>query len=181
MLKNQKGLTLIEVLITIGLIGFVIVLVNQMYHTQFRSVKVTEEKSKLATEAREIQTTITNLAMESVGVSKVTVDGIDTIGDQQLNQGDVIEVVLTFLDKPDVTIKYDREKQTLTLNQRVISERMVNFDVTALGVNYEETDSIQLSLQLQSTVLRQTLNQESVFIVTFRNKDSSLSDTRLNK
>lgn len=177
MLKNQKGLTLIEVLITIGLIGFVIVLVNQMYHTQFRSVKVTEEKSKLATEAREIQTTITQLAMESVGILKVTVDGVDETNNQQLNQGKVIEVVLAFLDKPDVSIKYDREEQTLTLNQRVLSERMIDFDVSPLGASYEEADSIQLSFGLQSTVLRQVVNEELDCMIMFRNKELSLSET----
>lgn len=171
MLKNQKGLTLIEVLITIGLIGFVIVLINQAYHTQFRSVKVTEERSKLTAEARDIQTTLTHLALESVGISQVKVDGQDIVNNQQLTEGNVIELVLTFLDKPEVTIQYEKHNQTLTLNQRELSQRVADFDVRPLSGSYQQTHSMEISLQLQSTVLRQVVKEELTFIVHLRNKE----------
>lgn len=110
MLKNQRGLTLIELLITLALVGLVIGVANQVYVTQFQSFKVTQEKSKLMKEAREIQTQISNLAMESSGIIELKLDDVSYKEKECLDEGTIIELVLEHPQYDDkVFIKYDKK------------------------------------------------------------------------
>lgn len=172
MLKNQKGLTLIEVLITLLLIGLVIGVMNQIYLTQFQSFKVTQEKSKLMKEAREIQTQISNLAMESSGIIELKLDDVSYKEKECLDEGTIIELVLEHPQYDDkVFIKYDKKDQTLTLNQDELSQQMIEFQIFSLRGKYVETKSINIKLVLQSNRLRQTVNYETEFTIMFRNKE----------
>lgn len=171
MLKNQRGLTLIELLITLALVGLVIGVANQVYVTQFQSFKVTQEKSKLMKEAREIQTQISNLAMESSGIIELKLDDVSYKEKECLDEGTIIELVLEHPQYDDkVFIKYDKKDQTLTLNQDELSQEMIEFQIFSLGGKYVETKSINIKLVLQSNRLRQTVNYETEFTIMFRNK-----------
>lgn len=171
MLKNQKGLTLIELLITLALIGLVVSVVNQIYLTQFQSFKVTEEKARLMKEAREIQTKITNLAMESSGITELKLDNVSYKEKEILDEGTIIELVLNHPQYGDILIRYDKTAQTLTLNQDELSQEMTGFQILSLDGTYGDAKSINIKLSLQSKRLRQTVNYEIEFTVTFRNKE----------
>lgn len=171
MLKNQKGLTLIELLTTLALIGLVVSVVNQIYLTQFQSFKVTEEKARLMKEAREIQTKITNLAMESSGITELKLDNVSYKEKEILDEGTIIELVLNHPQYGDILIRYDKTAQTLTLNQDELSQEMTGFQILSLDGKYGDAKSINIKLSLQSKRLRQTVNYEIEFTVTFRNKE----------
>lgn len=170
MLKNQKGLTLIELLITLALIGLVVSVVNQIYLTQFQSFKVTEEKARLMKEAREIQTNITNLAMESSGIIELKLDNVSYKEKESLDEGTIIELVLNHPQYGDILIRYDKTAQNLTLNQDELSQEMTGFQIFSLGETYKDSKSINIKLVLQSNRLRQTVYYETEFTITFRNK-----------
>ena len=170
-LKNQKGLTLIELLITLALIGLVVSVVNQIYLTQFQSFKVTEEKARLMKEAREIQTKITNLAMESSGITELKLDNVSYKEKEILDEGTIIELVLNHPQYGDILIRYDKTAQTLTLNKDELSQEMTGFQILSLDGTYGDAKSINIKLSLQSKRLRQTVNYEIEFTVTFRNKE----------
>ena len=55
---------------------------------------MTEEKAKLLKEAKEIQTNITNLAMESSGIIELKLDDVSYKEKDSLDDGTVIELVL---------------------------------------------------------------------------------------
>lgn len=170
MLKNQKGLTLIELLITLALIGLVVSVVNQIYLTQFQSFKVTEEKARLMKEAREIQTKITNLAMESSGIIELKLDNVSYKEKESLDEGTIIELVFNHPQYGDILIRYDKTAQTLTLNKDELSQEMTGFQILSLDGTYKNTKSINIKLVLQSNRLRQTVYYETEFTITFRNK-----------
>lgn len=171
MLKNQKGLTLIEVLITLLLIGLVIGVMNQIYLTQFQSFKVTQEKSKLMKEAMEIQTQISHIAMEASGIIEIQLDDVSYKEKESLDEGTMIEVVLNHSQYDEVLIRYDKINQTLTLNQTEISQKISGFQIFSLDGTYENANSINIKLVLQSNRLKQTVNYETEFTVMFRNKE----------
>ena len=171
MLKNQRGLTLIEVLITLALIGLVVSVINQIYLTQFQSFKVTEEKAKLLNEAKEIQINITNLVMESSGIIELKLDNVSYKEKDSLDDGMVIELVLNHPQYGETLITYDKIAQTLTLNQDELSQDITGFQIFSLDGVYKDAKSINIKLSLQSKRLRQTINYETEFTVTFRNKE----------
>lgn len=170
LLKNQKGLTLIEILITLALIGLVVGVVNQIYLTQFQSFKVTEEKAKLLKEAKEIQTNITNLAMESSGIIELKLDDVSYKEKDSLDDGTIIELVLNHPQYGNILISYDKIAQTLILNQDELSQDITGFQILSLGGVYKDAKSINIKLSLQSKRLRQTVNYETEFTLMFRNK-----------
>ena len=171
LLKNQKGLTLIEVLITLALIGIVVSVVNQIYLTQFQSFKVTEEKARLMNEAKEIQINITNLVMESSGIIELKLDNVSYKEKDSLDDGMVIELVLNHPQYGETLITYDKVAQILTLNEEELSHMMNGFQILSLDGAYKDAKSINIKLSLQSKRLRQTVNYETEFTVTFRNKE----------
>ena len=171
LLKNQRGLTLIEILITLALIGLVVSVVNQIYLTQFQSFKVTEEKARLMNEAKEIQINITNLVMESSGIIELKLDNVSYKEKDSLDDGMVIELVLNHPQYGETLITYDKVAQILTLNEEELSHMMNGFQILSLDGAYKDAKSINIKLSLKSKRLRQTVNYETEFTVTFRNKE----------
>ena len=171
LLKNQRGLTLIEILITLALIGLVVSVVNQIYLTQFQSFKVTEEKGKLLKEAKEIQEIITKIGLESSGIVEIQANN-----ESFLEKNEIIPPVsiqklslMTSNSKKNV-LTYDESKQTISLNGNNLSEKVIGFYVYSLNGTYQETKAINVKLMLQSKYLRKTINYETEFTVMFRNK-----------
>ena len=171
MLKNQKGLTLIELLITLALIGLVVSVVNQIYLTQFQSFKVTEEKSKLLKEAKEIQDIITKIGLESGGIVEIQANGMSYLEETDIvPDSNTQKLSLITSDSNQNLFTYDESTQTLSLNENNLSEKVMGFYVYSLNGKYKNTKAINIKLMLQSKHLRQPVNYETEFTVTFRNK-----------
>lgn len=169
MLKNQKGLTLIELLVTLGLIIFVIGVINQVYMTQSQSFKITEEKSKLTKEAKEIQNIITNIAMESSGIEEIKINETSYLEHDEIPLASNIEELVLQLSESTEFI-YDQEDHTLSLGDTSLSDKVTGFSVSSLSGTYEETKAINIKISLQSKRLRKTIDYDTEFTVTFRNK-----------
>lgn len=172
MLKNQKGLTLIELLITLALIGLVVSVVNQIYLTQFQSFKVTEEKSKLLKEAKEIQDIITKIGLESSGIDDIWANDTSCLEETNIvPHSNTQKLSLITSNSNRNLFTYDESTQTLSLNGNNLSEKVMGFYVYSLKGTYQETKAINIKLMLQSRRLRQMVNYETEFTVTFRNKE----------
>lgn len=171
LLKNQKGLTLIELLITLALIGLVVGIINQVYLTQFQSFKVTEEKAKLIKEAKEIQDIITKIGLESSGIDDIWANNRSFLKENQIEpHSSTQQLSLMTSNSKQNLFKYDESTQTIYLDGDKLSEKVIGFYVYSLNGTYQETKAINVKLMLQSKHLRKTINYETEFTIMFRNK-----------
>lgn len=172
MLKNQRGLTLIELLMALSLTGLIIMLAVQVYITQSSNFKVSQEQARLISEAQYIQERLVTIALQSQGIEEIWSESEDLLGVTSSNQ-DIKLLRFKTLDSIDRVFNYDETNRCLSLGTEILSNHVQSFQVKVLDNNtttYQNAKSIEVELVLKSSSLKVPIEHSTTIIVTFRNK-----------
>lgn len=172
MLKNEKGLTLIELLMALSLTGLIVMLAVQVYMTQSSSFKVSQEKAKLISEAQYIQERLTTIGLQSQGIEEIAIEGVSLLG-QVSSEKDITLLQFKTSDEADRIFNYDLATQQLFFGTELLSDQVESWKVKVLGgshISYQQAHSIEIELNLKSTRLRFPVEHNTTISITFRNK-----------
>lgn len=162
--KDNKGFTMIELLIAIGIMSVVIVTVGTLMTTSSRTFNALGTETKLQSEAQLVANSISNLAMDSISANSTAPSDIPDSSDYNLASGKAL-VLKNNVDKSRYTIvcnpsenKLYYYKQTINADdslgsysdKSLLAENVHDFSVNTSRVDTENIIDFTLTYERKS-------------------------------
>lgn len=157
--KNKKGITLIELIITLGLIGIIIALVFSFFFTNKKTLNKVEVKSDLQYEAKVILESVSKYAM-----SATKVDYVKSGGDLSL---------ITFTLIPDSnndakTAEFKISGSNISLSTKkqdgsIINHSDLSSNLKEVIVSESKSESIDIDLTMEYKGIEYEVTESYVF------------------
>ncbi len=164
--NSRKGITLIELIITLGLIGVITGLVFSFFFSNKRTLSNVEIKSDLQYEAKEVLNKISKYAMEATGVEYDEFSSKIQFSILGSNEKVVFEV------KNGIATK-DGEKIVLTGNEITfgngsLADETISTSFQSIAISGEKDKNIEVKLTLEKKGVTYTVSDN----FGFRNSSS---------
>lgn len=197
MKKNNKGMTVAEVLIAMAVMTVVMGIIYGLYFSNTKTISKNELKAMIQTDAQYVQNTLTNIGMQSSGIADIVaseiIDDTDFSGYYEVKSIDLkfkenqLDYIYRFsvedsLDSSDdnkslILYKIDKNGeeenivQTSTLSQNVYSFKIES--VYSSGTGDEillKSKTVDVYFELGKRKGFSEVNYEISTLITFRNK-----------
>ena len=119
MAKRKKGVTLVEVVITLAIIGIVMSVIFAMFNSSQRTLIDTELKSNLQYETQRVQEKIASIGVQSSGITELTPIGEATSKGKYKVTTKVSNITLKNYSDESIDENY-KEKEKYTENSFVL-------------------------------------------------------------
>ena len=138
MKKKAKGMTLIEVVISIAILSIVFGVIYLFFFSSNRILSDADVKEQLQSEGHKIEDKITTLGMEASNIIAINDSHNDLMGSRE---GDVRAVKFNIVTKDattdaivneEVIVKYDEENKSIYYGESTDPNIMTNKDITGL-------------------------------------------------
>ncbi len=157
--KCIKGITLIELIITLGLLGVITALVFSFFFTNKNTLNKVEIKSDLQYEAKEVMNKISKYAMEAskveIGEDKVTFLGADV--------NDKVVFKVTECSKTEEGNKVTFTGQALTMSIGEATEKEICTRLKFITFSGDEEKNIEVKLMLEEKNVTYSISDNFVF------------------
>ena len=136
MKKKAKGMTLIEVIISMAILSIVVSVIYLFFFSSNRILSDADVKEQLQSEGHKIEDKITTLGMEASNIIAINDSHNDLMGSRE---GDVRAVKFNILTKDattdaifnkEVIVKYDEGNKSIYYGESTDPNIMTNADVT---------------------------------------------------
>lgn len=193
MKNNNKGMTVIEVIIAISIFTIVSGIVYSIYISNTKTIAKTELKAMLQNEGQQIQNTISRIGMQSSGIEKISATPINS-NDELNGYYSVNTMSLEFKDKDNINYIYkfsilnsnqeNNKNKILKLeklnesNEQILkswnlSENISEFDIKPVPDIYmdlKDSKSIEILIKLNKSKGFNNVDYDLNTLITFRNK-----------
>lgn len=195
MKKKKKGITVLEVIVTLFVMGMVIALIYPIFLSNNKKIIETDMRQTLQMEASNIETKLTELLVQSRGIEEVfefSSDESEISKKEEKLVENVRMLKVRYYDDTvyDLNMQDSREKDNVKIykliltkddNEIVLSDNVKSFKVIAIeNANKEdklgETKVIRVIIDLYNKKGITTVEQEVNFITTFRNKREDIQN-----
>ena len=138
MKKKAKGMTLIEVVISMAILSIVFGVIYLFFFSSNRILSDADVKEQLQSEGHKIEDKITTLGMEASNIIAINDSHNDLMGSRE---GDVRAVKFNIVTKDattdaivneEVIVKYDEENKSIYYGESTDPNIMTNKDITGL-------------------------------------------------
>ena len=190
--KKKRGITIVEVLITLIIMGIASTVIFFLLGNSNNIIYRTEMKSQLQEDIQVIQERLSKLGMESVGIEeiqfkenslekikKISFKSISTIDENNLETYNIYEFKINQGSLELTTIKDGNEikKETKKLSDNIdyILVKSINSlesnNLNQIQNNLKNSNSIsvKIGVEMSKSDITETLERET--IITFRNKN----------
>lgn len=162
MKRNKKGVTLIELIIVLSILGVIVAIVFTMFFSNKKTLNLVEIKSDLQYEAKSVMESISKYAMESMDFSyekQGVSNSVDVIIFEMLPDSDldIAKVIFDIKDKDIFLSSLDKKGNTI-INNKVLSNK-----VKRLEIIKESNDSINLELTVEEKDISYSLKDNYYF------------------
>lgn len=151
--KKQKGITLIEVIIVMAIIGIIMAAVTIMFTSNSNILSKVDKKSELQLEAQQIQEQLSTVALECSGIDEET-----------------IENHLILKDSVDTNLMHHFEVEQGVLRYKVIRKTVSEITVISTKV---------LSKSVDSFYVKQSDDHKSINYIIILKKSRGKSEENL--
>ena len=173
--NNSKGITLVELLIAIAIFTTVIAIVYSIYIGNIKFINKENIKTQLQNEAQVIDSTFSQLSMQSEGIVDSSLYGTDEFKEVSYialeYQGKVVKwIVEENILKLQIISNYKLE------NQKIDSEYNISENVKYFAIKSVDKDDLKSSkiinvkIELEKKKGFSKVNYPFSMMVTFRNK-----------
>ena len=193
MRSNNKGMTVVEVLVAMAIFSIVVAITYGMYISNIKTISKTEIKSMLQTEAQYVQGTLTHIGMQSSGIEEI--DAIKITDSSEFNEYyDVKYFDMKYVDNKNQERLYrvsiedtqlDKNKQLKlqeidettgdVLTESVLTDNIYSFKIKSISTigdnqNLEDSKSIEFFVELGKQKGFSNVKYDISTLITFRNK-----------
>lgn len=155
--KRKRGVTLLELIIALGLLGMITALVFFFFNTNQKTLGNVSVKSDLQYEAKVIIDNFSKYAMEATS-SKIDTNTGNVSFDLVTDVGEKVYDGAVF-QKDGATLKLTLKDKNNAINEKILSEYVKSFDT----IINQEAGSISLDLVLENKGILYVIKENYLF------------------
>lgn len=172
-MKNNKGMTVVEVLVAISIVSIIILVTYSVYIGNAKHIWKAEIESKLQNEAQIIESTFSQLSMQTKGIeleSEYIHDGEGYYDVKYLVLQSENSIFNWSINGKELKLNVKDKKENI-FKENLISENIESFKVRPIDeIKLEDSKIVEVDISLRKQSGFNDILYPISMIVTFRNK-----------